>query len=53
VNYYLVYQATVPVGGSLEVIQGNRVVMLTGDSMTVTSSTATSCDAWVSALTAV
>ena len=29
VNYYLVYQATVPVGGSLEVIQGNRVVMLT------------------------
>ena len=53
VNYYLVYQATVPVGGSLEVIQGNRVVMLTGDSMTVTSSVATSCDAWVSALTAV
>ena len=53
VNYYLVYQATVPVGGSLEVIQGNRVVMLTGDSLTVTSGTATSCDAWVSALTAV
>ena len=53
VNYYLVYQATVPVGGSLEVIQGNRVVMLTGDSMVVTSSVATSCDAWVSALTAV
>jgi urease beta subunit len=53
VNYYLVYQATVPVGGSLEVIQGNRVVMLTGDSMTVTASASTSCDAWVSALTAV
>ena len=53
VNYYLVYQATVPVGGSLEVIQGNRVVMKTSDSMTVVSSTATSCDAWVSALTAV
>ena len=53
VNYYLVYQATVPVGGSLEVIQGNRVVMLTGDSMVVTSSVATSCDAWVSALTVV
>lgn len=53
VNYYLVYQATVPVGGSLEVIQGNRVVMIASDSMTVVSSTATSCDAWVSALTAV
>ena len=53
VNYYLVYQATVPVGGSLEVIQGNRVVMKASDSMTVVSSTATSCDAWVSALTAV
>ena len=53
VNYYLVYQATVPVGGSLEVIQGNRVVMIASDSMVVTSSAATSCDAWVSALTAV
>lgn len=53
VNYYLVYQATVPVGGSLEVIQGNRVVMITGDSMTVTASVSNSCDAWVSALTAV
>jgi len=53
VNYYLVYQATVPVGGSLEVIQGNRVVMLTGDSLTVTAGTASSCDCWISALTAV
>ena len=53
VNYYLVYQATVPVGGSLEVIQGNRVVMLTGDSLTVTASAATSCDAFISALTVV
>jgi len=53
VNYFLVYQATVPVGGSLEVIQGNRVVMLTGDSMTVTASVASSCDCVVSALTAI
>jgi hypothetical protein len=52
VNYYLVYRATVPVGGSLEVIQGNRVVMKTSDSLSVVSSTATSCDAFVSALTA-
>jgi hypothetical protein len=53
VNYYLVYQATVPVGGSLEAIQGNRVVMITGDALNVVSSTASSCDCWVSALTAV
>ena len=53
VNYYLVYQATVPTGGSLEAIQGNRVVMQTGDSLTVLASAATSFDAWVSALTAV
>ena len=53
VNYYLVYQATVPVGGSLEVIQGNRVVMIAPDSLVVTASAATSVDCWVSALTAV
>lgn len=52
VNYYLVYQATVPVGGSLEAIQGNRVVLKTSDSLTVVSGTATSCDAFISALTA-
>jgi hypothetical protein len=53
VNYYLVYQATVPVGGSLEVIQGNRVVMIASDALVVVSGTASSCDCWVSALTAV
>ena len=52
-NYYLVYQATVPVGGSLECIQGNRVVMQTGDALVLVSSVASSCDAWVSALTAI
>ena len=53
VNYYLVYQATVPVGGSLECIQGNRVILQTSDLLAVVASAATSCDAWVSALTAV
>jgi hypothetical protein len=52
VNYYLIYRATVPVGGSLEVIQGNRVVLKASDSLTVVSGTASSCDAFVSALTA-
>ena len=53
VNYYLMYQATVPVGGSLEAIQGNRVVLVTGDSLYVQTGASSSCDAIVSALTAV
>jgi len=53
VNYYLVYQATIPVGGSIEVIQGNRVVMIASDSLSVVNSAAASGDVWISALTAV
>jgi hypothetical protein len=53
VNYYLVKAATIAVGGSLEVIQGNRVVMNTSDSLTVVTSAATSADVVISALTAV
>ena len=52
-NYYLVYQATIPVGGSLECIQGNRVVLLASDALYVVNSAATSGDCVVSALTAV
>lgn len=52
-NYYLVKTATIPVGGSLEVIQGNRVVMIASDSLAVVTSAATSADVIVSALTAV
>lgn len=53
VNYYIVKTATVPVGGSLEVIQGNRVVLQTSDILVVVSSAATSADAWVSAISVV
>ena len=53
VNYYLVYTATIPVGGSLEVIQGNRVMLQASDALYVLASAATSCDAWVSGLTVV
>ena len=53
VNYYLVYQATVPVGGSLEIIQGSRVVLIASDSLSVINSAATSGDVWISALTAI
>ena len=53
VNYYLVKAATVPVRGSLEVIQGNRVMLQTSDALVVVSSAATSADAWVSGMTVV
>jgi hypothetical protein len=52
VNHYLVYGATIPVGGSLEVIQGNRVVMIASDALYIQNGTASSGDAVVSALTA-
>lgn len=52
-DYYLVETATVPVGGSLEVIQGNRVILQNGDALKVKASAATSADAWVSALSVV
>ena len=53
VNYYLVKTATVPVGGSLEVIQGNRVILQTSDALVVLASAASSADAWVSGMTVV
>jgi hypothetical protein len=53
VNYYIVDGATVPVGGSLEVIQGNRIILQASDSLAVVASAATSVDVWVSGLTVV
>ncbi len=53
VNHYIVYNATVPVGGSLECIQGNRLVLITGDTLYVQNGSAASGDCVVSALTAV
>ena len=52
VDYYLVTNATIAVGGSLEVIQGNRVVLLSGDTLKVVNSAAASGDCIVSVLTA-
>jgi hypothetical protein len=51
-DIYLVKTATVPVGGSLEVIQGNRVVLIASDALKVVSSAATSADVFVSVLLA-
>lgn len=53
VDYYLVKSAVVPVGGSLEVIQGNRVVLLAADTLKVVNSAAASGDCIASVLTAV
>ena len=52
VDYYLVSNATIAVGGSLEVIQGNRVVLLSGDTLKVVNSAAASGDCVASVLTA-
>ena len=52
VNYYLVKTATIPVGGSLEVMQGNRIVLIAADTLYVVTSTGTSADAVASVLLA-
>ena len=52
VDYYLVKTATVPVGGSLEVMQGNRIVLIASDALKVVSSAASSADVIVSVLLA-
>jgi hypothetical protein len=52
VDYYLVKGAVVAVGGSLEVIQGNRLVLIASDTLKVLNSAAASGDCVVSALTA-
>ena len=53
VNYFLVKDAVIAVGGALEVIQGNRVVLIAADTLRVINSAAASGDCVVSALTAV
>lgn len=51
VDYYLVKNATVPVGGSLVVVGGDqKFVMVTGDVLKVISSAASSADVITSVL---
>jgi hypothetical protein len=51
VDYYLVRNATVPVGGSLVAVGGDqKFVMVTGDALKVVSSAAASADAITSVL---
>lgn len=51
-DYYIVSGATVPVGGSLECIQGNRVVLIAGDALKVSASANSSADCVASVLLA-
>lgn len=43
-NFYLVKQAPVPVGGSLQVIAGQKIVLSNGDALKIVSSVASSID---------
>jgi hypothetical protein len=51
VNYYILKGATIPVGGSIALFGGDgKLVLNTGDALTVVSSAATSLDVIASAL---
>lgn len=50
-DYYLIKDAPIPSGSSLELLDGGaKVVLVSGDALKVVSDTATSCDAWVSVI---
>jgi hypothetical protein len=51
VDYYLIKNATVPVGGTLVVVGGDqKTVLVTSDALKVISSAASSCDVITSVL---
>ena len=53
-NYYLAKTTPIPVGGSLELIDGgSKIIMQTGDALTILSSVATSLDTVVSRIDAI
>ncbi len=53
-NYYIVKDAPIPTGSSLQVLDGGaKIVLQSGDALKVVSNTATSCDAWVSVVDAI
>ena len=53
-NIYLVKDAPIPTGGSLQVLDGGaKFVVQNADVLSVVSSDAASCDVWVSAVDAI
>lgn len=48
-DYYIVKDAPIPTGSSLQVLDGGaKIVLQSGDALKVVSDTANSCDAWIS-----
>ena len=48
-DYYIVKDAPIPTGSSLQVLDGGaKIVLQSGDALKVVSDTASSCDAWIS-----
>jgi len=53
-DYYLVKDAPIPTGSSLQVLDGGaKIVLQSGDALKIVSNTASSCDAWVSVVDAI
>jgi len=50
IDYYVVKNAPVPVGGALQVISGQKIVLQAGDSVSVRSNTASAIDVVASIL---
>ena len=50
-NIYIVKEAPIPAGSSLELIDGaSKIIMQSGDQLFVQSDTASSLDVWISAV---
>ena len=48
-DYYIVKDAPIPTGSSLQVLDGGaKIVLQSGDALKIVSNTANSCDAWIS-----
>jgi hypothetical protein len=48
-DYYIIKDAPIPVGSSLQVLDGGaKIVLQSGDALKIVSSAANSCDAWIS-----
>ena len=48
-DYYIVKDAPIPTGSSLQVLDGGaKIVLQSGDALKIVSDTANSCDAWIS-----
>ena len=53
-SYEIVKDAPIPVGGSLQILDGGaKIVMVSGDALKVKSSVASSADVWVSVVDAI